>query len=126
MAVPQFSAEVEAVLAEALNLISTAVLVVDGVDIPQAAAERLEMLAGLKLAVQGIRILTAVEMAAVVGLELVVLEKMAGLVESLVVQAAVVVPPRVREVVMVEQAHAEKSGCGFTNERHNKKESSWR
>jgi hypothetical protein len=28
--------------------------------------------------------------------------------------------------MMAVQAHAEKSGCGFTNERHNKKKSSWR
>ena len=28
-------------------------------------------------------------------------------------------------VVLGEQAEMESSGCGFTNERHNKKESSW-
>lgn len=69
------------------------------------------------------RILTAVEAVAQVE----VMPPMAPLVVRVECQVAAVAEAGHKvEAVQAGKAHAEKSGCGFTNERHNTKKSSRR
>jgi hypothetical protein len=88
-----------------------------GADIPTGIRQA-------QLAVQtALHILSAVEMAE----QAEPMPPMAPLVvrvECLV--AAVAEAGHKVEAVQAGKAHVAKLGCGFTNERHNKKESSWR